>query len=125
MPFEGGFTFANFLADVFVIFLFVMWIWLLILVIGDLFRRQDISGWSKALWLLFLLVVPYLGVLLYLITQSGGMSERSVERVDHARDELRRVVGFSVADELQKLEALKKSKAITDEEFTRLRAKLV
>jgi hypothetical protein len=52
MPFEGGFTFANFLADVFTVFVFVAWFWLLIIVFGDLFRRHDISGWGKALWVI-------------------------------------------------------------------------
>src|SRR5262249_3403790 len=56
MLFEGGFTFANFLADVLAVFLFVVWFWLLIIVFGDLFRRRDISGWAKALWVIALLV---------------------------------------------------------------------
>ena len=56
MPFEGGFTFANFLADVFAVFVFVAWFWLLIIVFGDLFRRHDISGWGKALWVIGLLL---------------------------------------------------------------------
>ena len=84
MFFEGGFTFANFLLDVFVVFLFVIWIWLLITVFSDLFRRRDVSGWAKAFWVIFLLVLPYLGVLVYLITQGTGMTERSIQQVQHA-----------------------------------------
>ena len=72
-----------------------------------------------------LIVFPYLGIFAYLITQSRGMAERSGQQAQQARDELRRVVGFSVADEIQKLEGLKKSGSITNEEFVRLRAKLV
>jgi len=125
MLFEGGYTYSNFLAHMVGIFLFVVWFWLLIVVFGDLFRRQDISGWGKALWVIGLLVFSYLGLFVYMITQGRGMAERNNQQAQQARDELRRVVGFSVADELQKLEALKKSGSITEAEFARLRAKLV
>jgi hypothetical protein len=123
--FAEGFTFRNFLADVFAIFVFIVWFWLLIIVIGDLFRRHDISGWIKAIWVIALIVFPYLGIFAYMITQSRGMAERSSQQAQQARDQLRQVVGFSVADEIQKLDSLKKSGSITDQEFTRLRAKLV
>ena len=125
MPSEGGFTFASFLTDVLTVFVFVVWFWLLVITFSDLFRRHDISGWGKALWVIFLLIVPYLGVFAYLISQSGGMAERSRQQAQQARDELRRVVGFSAADEIKKLDQLKKSGSITDEEFKRLRARLV
>ena len=120
-----GFTFRNFLADAFAVFMFVVWFWLLIIVIGDLFRRHDISGWIKAIWVIALIVLPYLGIFAYMITQSRGMAERSGQQAQQAREELQRVVGFSAADEIEKLDRLKKSGAITDQEFTRLRAKLV
>ena len=120
-----GFTFRNFLVDIFAVFMFILWFWLLIIVIGDLFRRHDISGWVKAIWVIALIVFPYLGIFAYLITQSRGMAERSGQQAAQAREELRRVVGFSVADELEKLDRLKKSNSITDQEFTRLRTKLV
>jgi Short C-terminal domain/Phospholipase_D-nuclease N-terminal len=125
MLFGGDFSFANFLTDVLTVFLFVVWFWLLILVFSDLFRRHDISGWGKALWIIFLLVLPYLGVFAYLISQGRGMAERNSQQAQQARDELRRVIGFSAADEIAKLDQLKKSGAITAEEFARLRAKLV
>ena len=125
MPSEGGFTFATFLTDVLTVFLFVVLFWLLIIVFGDLFRRHDISGWGKALWVIFLLVLPYLGVFAYLISQSGSMAERSSQQAQQARNELRRAVGFSAADEISKLDKLKKSGSITEEEFKRLRARLV
>jgi predicted membrane channel-forming protein YqfA (hemolysin III family) len=125
MPSEGGFSFANFLTDVLTVFVFVVWFWLLIIVFSDLFRRQDISGWGKTLWVIVLIVFPYLGVFGYMIFQGRGMAERSSQQVQQTRDELRRVVGFSVADEIKKLDQLKKSGAITEEEFSRLRAKLV
>ena len=120
-----GFTFRNFLADVFAVFMFVVWFWLLIMVFGDLFRRHDVSGWVKALWVIALIVFPYLGIFAYIITQARGMAERSGQQAQQAREELRRVAGFSAADEIEKLDRLKKARSITDAEFMRLRAKLV
>lgn len=125
MLFEGGFSFTNFLVDVLAVFVFVVWFWLLITVYADLFRRRDISGWGKALWVIVVLVVPYVGVFAYLISQGGGRAERNAQQVQQTRDELRRAVGFSPADEIAKLDELKKSGSITGEEYGRLRAKLV
>jgi Phospholipase_D-nuclease N-terminal len=125
MLFDGGFSFANFLTDVFAVFMFVIWFWLLFTVGSDLFRRTDISGWGKTLWVIAMILVPYIGVFAYLIFQGRGMAERHNQQVERARDELRRVVGYSAADEINKLDELKKSGSITGEEFTRLRAKLV
>lgn len=125
MLFQGGFSFANFLLDVVTIFAFVVWFWLLITIFGDLIRRHDISGWVKAIWLIVVIFTSYLGVLIYMITQARGMAERNAQQAQTARDELRHVVGFSVADEIEKLDRLKKTGSITDDEFSRLRAKLV
>ena len=125
MPAEGGFSFASFLTDVLTVFVFLLWFCLLIMVFADLFRRHDISGWGKALWVIALIIFPYLGVFAYIIFQSTGMAERSSQQAQQTREELRRVVGFSVADEIKKLDQLKKSGSITAEEFKRLRAKLV
>ena len=121
----GNFSFGNFLLDVFSIFVFVLWFWLLITVIGDLFRRHDVSGFGKAIWLIVLVLFPYLGVFIYLISQSRGMAERQTQRAQQARDELRQVVGFSAADEIEKLERLKNAGTISNEEYTRLRARIV
>jgi len=125
MLFDGGFSFANFLTDVFAVFMFVIWFWLLFTVGSDLFRRTDISGWGKALWVIAMILAPYIGVFAYLIFQGRGMAERHNQQVVRARDELRRVVGYSAAEEISKLDELKKSGSITGEEFTRLRAQLV
>jgi len=122
---EEGFTYRNFLMDALAIFVFIVWFWLLISVAADLFRRHDISGWIKAIWVIAWIVVPYLGVLAYLIFQGRGMAERNVQQAQQARDELRRVVGFSAADEIEKLDRLKKAGSISDAEFARLRAQLV
>ncbi len=125
MYFEGGFTFSNFLMDMLAIFAFVVWFWLLVVIFGDLVRRHDVSGWGKALWVIALVLFSYLAILAYLITQGRGMAERNAQQTQQARDELRRVVGFSVADEITKLDQLKKTGSITDDEFQRLRARLV
>jgi len=125
MLFEGGFTFSNFLVDVLTIFAFVVWFWFIITIFADLFRRHDISGLAKAVWVIVLIFTSYIGVLVYLITQGRGMAERNAQQAQAAREELRRVVGFSVADELGKLDQLRKSGSISEGEFTRLRAKLV
>jgi hypothetical protein len=123
--FQEGFTYRNFFMDVLTIFVFIMWFWLLITIYGDLFRRHDISGWGKAVWVIVVILTSYIGVLVYLITQGRGMAQRNAQQAQQARDELRRAVGFSVADEVEKLDRLKKSGTITDQEFARLRAKLV
>jgi hypothetical protein len=123
MLFPGGFTFTNFLVDAFSIFMFVLWFWLLIIVMRDLFRRPELSGLSKTLWVIFLIVLPYFGVFIYLILQGRGMAER--ERVQQARDDLRQSVGFSVADELEKLGRLQIQGTISNDEYGRLRARTV
>ena len=125
MLFDGGYTYSNFLMNMLGIFAFVVWFWLLVVIYGDLFRRSDISGWGKAIWVLALFLTSYLGIFVYLVTQGRGMAERNARQAEQARDELRRVVGYSVADEISKLETLKKSGSLTDDEFRRLRAKLV
>ncbi|ADG20095.1 hypothetical protein QF000_001682 [Paraburkholderia atlantica] len=123
--FNDGFTFPNFLADVFSIFIFILWFWLLITVSSDLFRRHDVSGWGKVLWVIFLIILPYIGIFAYLLTQHRGMAERDQARAKQVREDLRNVVGFSVADEIEKLDKLKASGSISADEHSRLRAKLV
>jgi len=121
----GSFSFGNFLLDVLAIFVFVLWFWLLITVISDLFRRHDTSGVVKAIWVIVLIIFPYLGVFIYLISQSRGMAERNSQRAQQGREELRQVVGFSAADEIEKLERLKNAGTISNEEYTRLRARVM
>ena len=125
MLFSGNFTFSNFLADVLSVFLFVLWFWLLITVFGDLFRRRDISGVAKTVWVIVLILFPYLGIFIYLIAQHRGMAERQGQRVQQAREDMRHFVGYSVADEIEKLERLKNSGTISNDEYARLRARAV
>jgi capsule polysaccharide export protein KpsE/RkpR len=125
MLFDGGFTFANFVADAFAIFMFILWFWLLITVSSDLFRRHDISGLGKVVWVILLIVLPYIGIFAYIVSQGRGMAERTKEQARQARDELRQAVGFSAADEIEKLDRLKSAKSISGDEYERLRARLL
>jgi hypothetical protein len=122
---QEGFTYRNFLLDALAIFVFIVWFWLLITVAADLFRRHDISGWIKAIWVIALIILPYISVLAYLIFQGRGMAERNLQQAQQARDELRRTIGYSAADEIEKLDRLKKEGSISDAEFARLRARVV
>jgi Phospholipase_D-nuclease N-terminal len=107
------------------IFGWVILFWLVITIFADVVRRHDISGWVKAFWVMFVIVFPFLGVLVYLISQHAGMAQRSMRQAEQARDELRHAVGFSVADELDKLDRMKSEGRITDDEYQRVRARLV
>ncbi|MGA8712007.1 MAG: SHOCT domain-containing protein [Roseiarcus sp.] len=125
MLYAEGFTFRNFVADAFAIFMFVLWFWLFVSVASDLFRRHDISGWAKVIWVIALILFSYIGIFAYILTQGRGMAERNQERTLQARDELRQVVGFSAADEIEKLNRLKAAGSITEQEYARLRARAV
>jgi hypothetical protein len=110
-------------------FLFFIWIWLLISVFGDIFRSNK-SGGAKALWILFVLVFPYLGVLVYLIVNGGDMQTRAVQAatdMENAQKEYIRSMagGTSTADELTKLAALRDNGVLSAEEFAAQKAKLL
>ena len=125
MLFSGESTFANFLADAFAVFMFILWFWLFITAASDLFRRHDVSGFGKVLWVILLIVLPYIGIFAYILTQGGGMAERNRVQARQARDELRQIVGFSAADELAKLERLQSDNSISKGEYARLRARVL
>src|SRR5208337_3383570 len=112
MLFDGGFTFRNFVADAFAVFMLVLWFWLFVSVASDLFRRHDVSGWAKVLWVIAFLLFSYIGIFAYILTQGQGMAERNQARAQQARDELRQVVGFSAADEIEKLDRLRSAGSI-------------
>ena len=117
--------FSGFVADVFAVFIFLLWFWLFITTASDLFRRRDISGFGKVAWVILLIVLPYIGIFAYILTQGGGIAERNLTQARQAQDELRHAVGYSVADELAKLDQLRSKNSISEEEYTRLRARLV
>ncbi|MGH7587793.1 MAG: SHOCT domain-containing protein [Gemmatimonadota bacterium] len=112
-------------------FLFIAWIWLLISILADIFRSGDLSGWGKALWILFVIVVPWLGALVYLIARGGSMQERSMRDAAQREQATRQYIqeaatsGPSSADELTKLAQLRDSGVITTEEFQAQKAKLL
>jgi hypothetical protein len=112
-------------------FLFFIWIWLLITVFADIFRSDDMSGWSKALWTIFVIVLPYLGVFVYLIARGHKMGEhamRDTKRQDQQfRSYVQDVAGgsTSTAAEIEKLAQLHGQGAISDEEFQQAKAKLL
>ena len=118
-------TFGDFLLAVLYVFAWVILFFLIINVFSDLFRRHDISGWTKALWVILVIVFPLLGVLIYLITQHAGIAQRQTREAAEARDEIRRTIGFSVADELDKLDRMKNEGRITEDEYQRLRGQLI
>jgi hypothetical protein len=124
MSFLGESAFATFVADAFAVFMFILWFWLFITAASDLFRRQDISGLGKVLWVILLIVLPYVGIFAYILTQSRGMAERNRAHARMARDEIRHIAGFSAADEIVKLDRLKSQNSISEEEYARLRARL-
>ena len=110
-------------------FLWVVWIWLLILVFIDIFRSHDLSGWAKALWVLFVVIIPFLGVLVYLIARGSEMQERAARQAQRQdqefRDYVQQSAGTNSADQLAKLADLRDRGVITAAEFEREKAKVL
>jgi hypothetical protein len=112
-------------------FLFFIWIWLLIMVFADIFRDHEMSGWAKAAWVIFVIILPYLGVFVYLIARGGGMAQRAAKQQQQAQQQFDSYVksvagtggGASTADELARLADLKSQGVISDAEFEQLKAK--
>ncbi len=125
------FTLSDALLTTLSVFLFVMWFWIVITILGDLFRDHETSGWVKAGWMFFLIFVPYLTALIYMIARGQGMRERSIREqaeIKKGFDEYIRSTaggGVSPAEELAKLAQLRDSGTISTEEFDRLKTKLV
>jgi uncharacterized membrane protein len=111
------------------IFFFVVWIWILITILSDLFRDHELSGWVKAAWVLFLVFIPFLTALIYLIARGSGMRDRTIkaqaEAKQHFDSYVREQAHTSPADELHKLNDLKEKGAISAEEFDKAKAKLL
>jgi hypothetical protein len=112
------------------IFVFIIWIWLLIAIFSDIFRSHDMGGGAKALWFIFVLIIPVLGVLVYLIARGGSMHERAVAQAQRQQqafgDYVRQTAGgSSQVDELAKLADLKEKGVLSDAEFEAQKAKLL
>ncbi len=123
-------NFGEFLLLVFEFFLLFAWIWILIAVISDLFRDHELSGVAKAVWVFFLVFLPFLGVLIYLIVRGDGMRNRTLKAQTDTKKEFDSYVreqaeAASPADELHKLAALKDKGALSTEEFEQAKAKLL
>jgi len=113
-----------------VIFAWVIWFWLLIVIFADLFRRPDVSGWGKAAWVVFLIVLPFLGVLVYLISQSTGMTERRTKDAQTAQAQFDQYVrsvgaGGSPASQIGKAKELLDTGSITQQEFDEIKRRTI
>ena len=116
---------------IFIVFLWVIWFWILITIFIDLFRSRDLSGWAKALWFIFILILPLIGVLVYLIARGGKMHEHAEKDAQVQEQQFRQYVqeaagsGESTADQLSKLADLRERGVITADEFESQKAKIL
>jgi hypothetical protein len=138
MVIAADYPFLDVFWTMIIFFCWVIWIWMLVVILSDVFRRHDKSGWGKALWVIFLIVLPFLGVLIYLIANSSGMAERNAKQAQASKaefdDYVRSVAaaeggggggggGGGAAAEIEKAKGLLDSGAITQQEFDAIKAK--
>jgi uncharacterized membrane protein YcjF (UPF0283 family) len=131
MVFAADYPFLNVVWSMVVFFAFVIWIWMLFTILGDVFRRRDMSGWGKAAWTVFLIVVPFLAVLIYLVVNHAGMEDRSAKRAQAAQaqfDDYVKTVATNGGDggavaEIDTAKRLLDSGAIDQSEFDALKTK--
>ena len=126
MPIAADYPFMDVLWSMIIFFFWVIWIWIVVTVLVDIFRRSDISGWGKAAWVIFVVILPWLGVLIYLIAQHDGMRERRIQEAQAQKaafdDYVRDAAGGS-ADQIAQAKQLLDNGTITQEEFAALKAK--
>jgi Phospholipase_D-nuclease N-terminal len=126
---QSSYPFLEVIWTMLVVFGFVLWFWLLIVVFGDMFRRHDVSGWGKAAWTVFVIVLPFIGILAYLITQGGAMAERRQKEAEAARtafeSDVRSIAGEKdrPAEQIAAAKQLRDSGDITAEEYELLKQK--
>ena len=127
MVIAADYPFMDVLWSMIIFFFWVIWIWIVITVLVDIFRRHDISGWAKAAWVIFVVILPWLGVLVYLIAQHDGMRERSIKQAQGQQqafdDYVRETAGGGAAADIAKAKELLDTGAITQAEFEALKAK--
>ena len=128
MPIAADYPFLNVLWSMIIFFVWVAWIWMMVLILSDVFRRHDLSGWGKAGWTAFLIILPFLGALIYLIAQGDGMARRRAEDIQgqraHMDDYVRSVAGSGgAAAEIDKAKQLLDTGAINQTEFEALKAR--
>jgi hypothetical protein len=130
--FAADYPFLNILWTMIIFFAWVIWIWMMVIILTDVFRRHDISGWAKAAWVVFLIIVPFLAVLIYLIAQHDGMNQRNAKQAEGRRAEFDDYVksvagsgggGGGAAAEIEKAKGLLDSGVLTQAEFDALKAK--
>jgi hypothetical protein len=124
----SSYPFLNVFWTMMVFFLWILWLWILFTVFADIFRRDDLSGWGKAGWIIFAIVLPYLGVFIYLISQSDGMTKRNLERANAQRAQVDDYVrsagsGGGAAAEIERAKGLLDSGAIDQAEFEAIKRK--
>jgi hypothetical protein len=127
MVMAADYPFIDVFWSMIIFFFWVIWIWIVITVLIDIFRRHDIGGFAKALWVIFVVILPWLGVLIYLIAEHDGMRERGLKQAQAQRrefdDYVRDTAGGGTATEIAKAKELLDAGAITQEEFEALKAK--
>ena len=128
MVFASSYPFLGILWSMLIFFAFVIWIWIAVTVFVDLFRRHDVGGFAKALWVIFIIIAPFLGVLIYLIAYHQGMAERRNKDAAQAQaqldDYVRKTAGSGgAASEIEKAKQLLESGAITQAEFDAIKSK--
>jgi Tfp pilus assembly protein PilO len=130
MVFAADYPLLQVFWTILIFFAWVVWIWMMVVILTDLFRRRDISGWGKAAWCVFMILVPFIGVLAYLIVEHDGMAERSAQQAQASKAEfdqyVREVAGHNggnggAAAEIERAEQLLSRGAISQAEFDRLK----
>jgi prepilin signal peptidase PulO-like enzyme (type II secretory pathway) len=123
----ANYTFMSFFWDILLIMAWVIWFWLLITVFADLFRRHDTSGFAKVLWVIFVIILPYFGVLVYLLVEHKGMTERNIQQAQASKQEfdqyVQSVSGGDPSEQIAKAKALLDNGTITQAEFDQLKQK--
>jgi hypothetical protein len=126
MVIAADYPFLDILWSMIIFFTWVVWIWIMIVILTDVFRRNDIGGWSKALWVIFLIILPFLGALVYLIANHDGMAQRSAKEAKGQQaqfDDYVRTVAGGPAAEIEKAKALLDSGAITQPEYEAIKTR--
>jgi hypothetical protein len=129
MIFAADYPFLNILWTMIIFFSWVIWIWMIIVILGDVFRRRDLSGWGKAAWTVFLIVLPFLGALIYLIANHDGMADRNLKESQRAQAEFDNYVktvakdGGGATAEIERAKGLLDSGAINQSEYEAIKAK--
>jgi len=123
----ASYTFGSFLWDALLVFAWIIWFWLLITVFADLFRRHDLSGWAKAGWIVFVIVLPYVGVLVYLIAEHQGIADRNTQQAQAAQQQfgeyVQSVAAQDPSEQIAKAKSLLDNGAITQAEYDRIKQK--